>query len=236
MKKVFCILVCAVLISCATTKEESDDVIQSDAYYQMGLSFMKEEKFQDAFVEFQKAIKSNPDNKLALNALGLIYLKFEDFERAEQSFLDALDVDGKFSEAYNNLGVVYSRLKKWEKAITQFEMALENPMYPSPERAYYNIGNAFYRMGKYREALRNYRYSVRRVPNFYASYYGMALCYNKIELYGEASQALMEGIKADPEIMGNRRKAGNVFAARRVLTIDEDERNDYLDLREILNY
>jgi type IV pilus biogenesis/stability protein PilW len=224
-----------ILMSCASAPSTADKT-QSEAFYQIGLSYMKEQRFQDAFVELQKAIKADPDNKQALNALGLIYIKFEDFDRAEQSFLDALDVDENFSEAYNNLGVVYSRKKDWKRAIVQFENALQNPMYSSPDRAYYNIGNAYYRLKKYRKAIENYKNALRRAPKFFPAYYGLALCNNMIEKYGDASQYLTEGIKLDPEIKGNRRKAGEVFTARIVMTMEEEERRDLEDLREMLNY
>ena len=234
MKKLFLFLL-IVLVSCATAPSSTDKA-QSEAFYQIGLSYMKEQRFQDAYVELQKSMKADPDNKQALNALGLIHIKFEDLDRAEQSFLDALDVDENFSEAYNNLGVVYSRKKEWEKAIQQFENALNNPMYSSPGRAYFNIGNAYYRLKKYRTAITNYQHSLRRAPKFYPAYYGLALCHNMIEKYGDAAQFLTEGIKLDPEIQGNRRKAGEVFTARIVTTIEDEERKDLEDLREMLNY
>ncbi len=234
MKKLLYLVICFI-ISCSTAATIKSDA-QSDANYQMGLSYMKEGKYQEAFIEMQKAIKENPDNKLALNALGLIYLKFEDFEKAEMSFLDAIDVDDSFSDAYNNLGVVYSRQKKWDKAIEQFENALKNPLYVSPAQAYYNIGNSYYRLRKYKKAIDNFRKALLRAPQFTSAYYGLALSNNMIELYGEAAAALMEGIKVDPEIEGNRRKAADVFTARIVMTMDEEERKDLEDLREILNY
>jgi len=234
MKRLLCLLL-LVLTSCATTQESADQA-QSKAHYELGLSFMREENYQKAFVEFQKSIRANPDNKLALNALGLIYLKFEDLDNAEQAFLDALDVDDEYSEAHNNLGVIYSKLKKWNRAAEQFKEALRNPMYASPERAYYNLGNVYYRMKKYRLALEQYRQAVRRAPAFYPAYYGMALCYNMIERYGDAAASLNDGIRMDPEIKGDRQKAADVFNARRVITIEEEERKDYQDLLEILNY
>lgn len=235
MKKLLYCMLCLFLTSCATTAT-SENKTQSEAHYKVGLAFMKENKFQDAFVEFQKSIQANPDNKNALNALGLIHLKFEDYDKAEQSFLDALDVDENFSDAYHNLGAVYSSRKKWDKAIPQFERALKNPLYESPERTYYNLGNAYYRIKKYRVALKQYESALKRSPQFYPAYYGIALCYNVIELYGEAAKALSDGIMIDSDIKGKREKAADVFNARMVLTIDDDQRKDYRDLIEILNY
>lgn len=235
MKKLLYLIFCSILVSCASTTTSADRT-QSDFFLKMGLSYMGEEKYQDAFIEFQKAIQADPDNKEALNALGLIHLKYEDYDKAEQSFLDALDVDVNFSDAYHNLGVVYSAKKQWNRAIGQFENALKNPLYKSPERTYYNLGNAYYRIKKYRVAMKQYQGALRRSPQFYPAYYGIARCYNMIELYGEAAKALADGMLIDPDIKGKRRKAPDVFNARMVMTIEDEHRKDYQDLIEILNY
>lgn len=234
MKKFASIVFCF-LLSCASLSH-SERVKQSEAHYEFGLSYMKEGKFQDAFVEFQKSIEYNPDNKTALNALGLIYLKFEDFDKAEQAFLDALDVDEDYSEAYNNLGVIYSRKKEWDKAVKQFENALKSHLYSSPERALTNLGNVYYRLKKYDRAVQYYKKAIRRVETFFPAYYGLALGYNMLGKYGDAAYAISEGIKYDPEIQGDRQKANDVINVRMVMTVDEEGRKDYRDLLEILNY
>ncbi|GBE00041.1 lipoprotein NlpI [bacterium BMS3Abin07] len=224
-----------IVLSCASTPQSSGNK-QFNAFYEMGLSYMQEAKYQDAFVQFQKALKDDPNNQFVLNALGLIYLKFEDLNKAEQSFIAALNIDGDYSRAHNNLGVVFSREKKWDKAAVQFENALKNLTYSSPGEAYYNLGNAYYRLKKYKTAIKNYKNALRRSPGFYIVYYGLALCYNMIEEYGDAAFFLAEGIKADPEIKGSRGKAADVFSARLARTVDDDSRKDYHDLMEILNY
>jgi type IV pilus biogenesis/stability protein PilW len=228
-------LVLVLIVSCASAPHR-DKVKQADANYELGLSYMREQKFQDAFVAFQKAIDLNPENKDAYNALGLIYLRFEELDKSAQSFEKAIDLDSNFSDARNNLGVVYSRQKKWEKAISEFDQALKNPLYVAPERAYYNLGNTYYRLKKYDLALKNYTNALRREPEFFPAYYGLALCYNATEEYGEASTAISLGIKKDPEIKGSKQKAVDVFSSRMVTVTNKEEKEDYNSLIEILHY
>jgi len=231
-KLLFLVLILAVACSTTSSQKRKD----ADVHYQLGLSYMKEGKYQDAFVEFQKSIDLYPDDKHVLNALGLIYMKFEEFDKSEEVFKEALDIDPEFSEAANNLGVVYSRKKDWKSAIIYFERALQNPLYPSPERAFYNLATAQYRLHDYTIALKHFKDALRRAPNFFPAYYGLALSYNALEDYGEASTALTMGIELDPEIEGKKQKAAKVFNSRMMLSVDDEERDDYRSLIEILHY
>lgn len=234
MRKVlFLLLILAVACSTTSNSKKRQD---ADVHYQLGLSYMKEGKYQDAFVEFQKSIDIYPDDKHALNALGLIYMRFENFDKSAKAFEEALDLDPEFSEASNNLGVVYSRNKEWKNAIKYFELALQNPLYPSPERAFYNLATAHYRMKEFDMALKNFKDALRRAPKFFPAYYGLALTSNALEEYGEASTALTMGIELDPEIEGDKQKAVKVFNSRMVLSTDDEERADYRAMIEILHY
>ncbi|MGE5893004.1 MAG: tetratricopeptide repeat protein [bacterium] len=230
-----CLVLCLLALACSSTPD-SKSQNQTDAHYDLGLSYMKEGKYQDAFVELNRALETDHNNKLVHNALGLIHLKFEDFDKAERSFREAIDADPEFSDAHNNLGVVYTREGKWDEAIKQFQNALKNPLYQSPEMAYYNLGNAYYRLKKYTLALKHYKDALKRAPSLYPAYYGLALANNALEDYGEASTVIMMGIKNDPEIQGSRQKALAVFDSRMVLSTAPGEKEDYKTLIEILHY
>src|SRR4030042_5235601 len=145
---IFCIFF---LCSCATAGLEN--IEKANAHYQLVVSYLNEDKMQMAYVEFQKAIELDPNNKDVLNALGLIYLRFDDLPKAKDSFLKAVSIDPYFSEAYNNLGGTYGKLGTWSDAVDLFKTALKNPIYTSPERAYWNLGKAYYRLHRFEEAI-----------------------------------------------------------------------------------
>jgi type IV pilus biogenesis/stability protein PilW len=227
---IFCLFF---LISCATGGIEN--VEKANAHYQLGVSYLNENKFQMAYVEFQKAIELDPNNKDILNALGIIYLKFDNLQKAKETFLKAVTLDPNFSEAYNNLGGTYGKMGKWAEAVDSFKAALKNPKYRSPENAYGNLGNAYYRMGRIEEALEAYKEALKRSPDYYPSYYGMALCYNIKGQYGDASTALTKAIELDPLFGGDIEKAFKFFESKR-LSAKGDEAKDILDYLEIMKY
>jgi type IV pilus biogenesis/stability protein PilW len=221
------------LCSCATTGIESFE--KSNAHYQLGVSYFKEDKIQMAYVEFQKAIELNPNNKEALNALGVVYLRFDDLQKAKESFSKAVIIDPDFSEAQNNLGSTYGRMGKWSDAVNSFKAALKNPLYKTSETAYSNLGLAYYRLGRIDEAINAYNESIKRAQDYYPSYYGLALCYNAKGQYGIASTAFTRAIELDPFFRGDRDKAEKNFENQRLMA-KGDELKDIIDYLEIMKY
>lgn len=211
------------------------DLDKSNAHYQLGLSYATEKNMQLAFVEFQKAVELNSDNKEALDALGIVYLEFGDLQKAEESFLKAIRVDQEYSEAYSNLGATYGRMRRWSDAITAFKTAVKNPLYMKPEIAYNGLGNAYYRLGRFDDAIDSYEEALKRVPDFYHAYYGLALCFNAQERYGDAGASMTHAIDLDPLFRGDREKAAEYFNTKR-LEARKEELKDINDYQEILNY
>ncbi|MBM4128675.1 MAG: tetratricopeptide repeat protein [Nitrospira sp.] len=224
-----------VLCSCVS-QQKADNVQKAKAHYQLGVSYLNENKTQMAYVEFRKALELNPNDKDTLNALGLIYMSYEDYQKARESFTKAIAIDPNFPEAHLNLGVVYSGEGKWILAVDEFKAALKNPLYRTPDRAYYNLGKAYYRMGRFDDAIDAYKEAIKRSPDpYHAFYYGLALCYNAKGRYGEAASAMTRAIELDPFYRGNRSRAIEDLKSRS-LTAKGEDKKDISDFLEILKY
>ncbi|NOY65088.1 MAG: tetratricopeptide repeat protein [Nitrospirae bacterium] len=127
-------------------------------------------------------------------------------------------------------------MKRYGEAEKALKKALENPLYKSPHKAFTNLGRVYYRVGKFAEAERAYKSALKRVPDFFMAYYGLALTYNAMGRYGDAAEALTEAIKMDPAFKGDFEKAKEYFMKIQLKTIDRDTIQDYNDLLEILHY
>ncbi len=231
--KILIILSCFLLLTgCASGRMQEQK--EADLSFQLGISYLNEGNYQQAYLHFQKSHSINPKNKETLNSLGLIHMHFEDLQKARGFFLDAINLDSNFSKAYNNLGIVYIKMSMWNEAIEQFKKALSNPMYQNPETAYFNLGNVYYKLGKYELAITAYKDSIKRAPSFAHPYYGLALSYNKIGRYGEASDMLTIAIEIDPAYKGDRVKFVQEIQ-KNYLRIENNDQ-DFEDYLEIINY
>lgn len=202
----------------------------------MGVAYLNEAKVQQAFVEFQQAYQLNPNDKEVLNGIGIIYLLyFDETAKAIDFFEKATKVDPNYSDAYNNLGFAYEKLGRFDAAITFYKKAVTNLTYSTPEKAYISLGNAYYRLGKYEDALYSYKEAIKRAPNLGLPYLQMALCYNAMHRYGEASTAMTYAITLDPAYKGDREKALEDFTLRKLKASGYEEK-DIQDYIEILKY
>lgn len=202
----------------------------------MGVAYLNEAKVQQAFVEFQQAYQLNPNDKEVLNGIGIIYLLyFDETAKAIDFFEKATKVDPNYSDAYNNLGFAYEKLGRFDAAITFYKKAVSNLTYSTPEKAYISLGNAYYRLGKYEDALYSYKEAIKRAPNLGLPYLQMALCYNAMHRYGEASTAMTYAITLDPAYKGDREKALEDFTLRKLKASGYEEK-DIQDYIEILKY
>ncbi len=234
MKKLMILLIVVFVGSCATASIEN--MQKATAHYKLGVSYYGENNIQRAFVEFRKAFELNPEDKDVLNMTGIIYLlHYDDFPKAIDFFQKAVSVDPDFSEAHNNLGFAYEKSRKFNEAIDSYKKALSNLLYMTPEKAYNSLGRVYYRLGKYDEAIDAYKNSLKRMPELYISYYGLALCYNEKGRYGDASLAITKAIEMDPLYKGSKSKAVNDLSQRKLNARGEDEK-DIADYLEILKY
>ncbi len=210
-RKILTVLSLLFVIACATPQSK-EAVQRAGAHYKMGVAYLKEEKVQQAFVELQQAYQLNPDDKEVLNGIGIIYLLyFDETAKAIDFFEKATKVDPNYSDAYNNLGFAYEKLGRFDAAIPFYKKAVSNLTYSTPEKAYIGLGNAYYRLGKYEDALYSYKEAIKRAPNLGLPYMRMALCYNAMGRYGEASSAMTYAITLDPAYKGDREKALEAF-------------------------
>ncbi len=236
MEKIINLMIILFLVSSCATMGREDRIQEAEAHYKLGVAYSNEDKVQKAFVEFHKAYELDPRNKEVLNALGIIHLlQFDEPTQAIGYFEEAVKVDPEYSEAYNNLGYAYQKAGDFEKAISYYKKALSNPTYPTAEKAYYNMGFSYYRLGKFDSALNSFKEAIKRAPDLSLAYLGLALVYNAKGKYGDASTAMTQAIKLSPVYRGDREKAAQDFAVKK-LGAKGYEENDYRDYLEILKY
>ncbi|MDA8170092.1 MAG: tetratricopeptide repeat protein [Nitrospiraceae bacterium] len=229
LRKTLILCLIAAVASCAGVQTEKE----ADLHYKLGVSSLKDGKYQAAFVEFQRALELNKHDKDIYNALGYVYIKFEDLDKAKQSFEKAVKIDPEFSDAYNNLCLVDYGRKEFSEAVSSCQRALSNPLYATPEKAFFNLGRAYYRLKDYDGAAKAFNSAIIRAGDYYPAYYMLALAYNAKDDFGSASDALDKAVKFDPHYKGDLSKAEKDFRNGLNLPV---EKADASQLVEIFKY
>ncbi len=211
----FAVLVLVFAIaSCRSPGSKRSEIAQSK--YQLGMSHLVSGNTQSAYVKFHEALKIKPNHKEALNGLGQTYMNLREFDNAEKYFRKATKVDGSYSEAHKNLCFALYNMGRFEDAVKSCKRALENPVYRSPEKAYYNMGISYYQLAMYPDAIDAFNNAVKRFPRFLPGYYKLALSYNANRQYGKASDTMNKAIGLDPRFQGDK-----LLAERRFMELKE---------------
>ena len=161
------LLLVPLLVNCGMSESRIKREKNADSHYKLGVAHLVGEKptLQNAYIEFQKAIQSNPRHRDAYYALGHVYFQQESYNDAIEAFQKAISIDREYSEGYNYLGRVYSLQGEFGKAIESYQKALQNFQYETPEKPYWNLGLVYLRQKKYEDAIRELKNALRVNPN-----------------------------------------------------------------------
>ncbi len=185
------------ITSCGITQSRVKKEREADGYYQMGRAYLNENNLQMAYVEFQKAIESNPNDKLYYYAIGYIYVGLGKLQDAANAYKKAIKIDPKYGEAYNSLGAVYGKMERWDEAIAEYKKALNFPEYETPQLAHYNLGYAYYNKGDYKTSISEFKEAVRLQPDMAMSQLWLGNAYVKSGMTEDAIVSFEEAKKLD---------------------------------------
>lgn len=146
-----CLLLVGVLTSCTTKQSQK----KAEGYYKEGVAHLETDE-QQAFVSFQKSIKENANHRDSHYLLAHLYTKKGKYTLAEKELRDALRIDPDYSEAFTYLGQVLVRQGHWQEAVDSYRLALENPMYETPDLARFHLGRALAHEGNMKGAIQAY--------------------------------------------------------------------------------
>lgn len=191
-------LCCLLLFSSCASAPPGDKMKSAESHINLGASYLDNGQFNDAFREFEKAIKLNPRSKETLNYLGYLSMRFKKYDEAIGYYKKAISIDPDYSEAMNNLGVTYAETENWDEALRYFESALSNPMYNTPEMAYANKGYVLYMKGDYSSAERAVKEALVRNRQFPLASYVLGLVYTKLDNDDDAIEEFKKAIGMAP--------------------------------------
>ncbi|MEW6738328.1 MAG: tetratricopeptide repeat protein [Nitrospirota bacterium] len=133
-----------------------------DGYYNLGLIYAEQKRFDYAVMEFQNALKLNPHHVETLNNLGLVYATQGRLNDAIHELQKALQIKPHYI-IHNNLGIMHLNQKQFDEAVNEFHNALRlNSDY---DRAYNNLGLTYMKQGKIDDAIIHFKKAIDINPD-----------------------------------------------------------------------
>jgi len=113
----------------------------ADVNMKLGVAYMEEGRYDVALNKLQKALDADANFAAAHSMLGVLYYRMGKMSQAEEHYRRSVDLDPQNSLALDNYGQFLCLKGRTAEGIKMFLQALEDPTYPSSERAYSNAGS-----------------------------------------------------------------------------------------------
>lgn len=154
----------------------------------LGNVLIDEEKYDKAKKVYEQIVEAKPDFDIGHFNLGVINYQERNLDEAKKNYEEVLKINPVDSGAKGNLAAIYIIKNDYEEAIHYLLEVINS----SPdddivlENAYYNIGVAYLRLKKYKEALESFEAAIDIEPWDMAAYVNAAIISEELGLKDKA--------------------------------------------------
>lgn len=183
--------------------------VQAESFIRKGNVLQDEGKFEEAALNYRKAIQANPNFAQAYNNLGIVLRDQNKTKEAIEAFRKAIALEANYFRAHNNLGSALHALGCHFEAIGCFERAIQ--LKPDYFLAMHNLAVAYLAVGSQQDA----EAWFRRVLNLKSDYLPPYLSYGRMLLeqrkLAEAEACLLKAVQVGPRDVGAYNLLGDVL-------------------------
>jgi tetratricopeptide (TPR) repeat protein len=191
--------------------------------YEAGKKFFEEDNYAEALVHLEVVLREKDSFADVYNMLGIIYYNANRNEEAVKSLRRALELNPRYTEASLNLSVVYNEMGEDEKAQEAYALAKlsgrhdEESTYLDPyvkgrlANMHADIGNIYKDLGRYDEAMTEYKMALGLRPDFVDIKMNLAVVYRDLKDYARAINILKEAIDLKENFLEGRVQLGLTY-------------------------
>ena len=162
-----------------------------------GIELTQKGKFDEAILEYNKAIAIKPNYAEAYSKRGNAYSGKGNSEQAISDYTKAIEVDPKFAPAYNNRGHTYLTKGNFDQATSDLIKAIE--INPELAQAHTNLALVYSEKGKYDEAINEFNKAIQIDSKLAEAYAGRGFLYEKRNNHDQAMLDYAKAIEINPK-------------------------------------
>jgi tetratricopeptide (TPR) repeat protein len=159
------------MLNNAIDKDEDN----AEAFNARGVAFFEEKDYNSAQMDYEKAMKLNPEWYKPVFNRALLRVAKQDLEGALIDYDLAIKLDTLQSEVYLNRGFIYAENQKYSAAQSDFSKAAK--LDSTNKNAWYNLGNIQFQLENYDEAQTSFKKTIELDPNFGKAFYGLGMIF-----------------------------------------------------------
>jgi len=239
------VILSTLLTACAKPQDvrNASDGKLGKIHLELGIAYLRESNYTEAMNSLIKAEGYTPDNPRIYSALALLFDRLGEFDKAESNYQKAISLDESNSLIRNNYGAFLCARGRYKDAYVQYQAALDNPLYRTPEYAHTNAGLCALRSKDFKKAEAEFRAALQKNPQFSIALFHMAkLSFEKgrilqtrayLQRFSEVSQqgpeSLWLSIRVEKEL-GDLNAVASQSLLLRAKFPDSDETRQLLDM------
>ncbi len=186
--------------SSGTPKDLTHAQAVAKIHTELAASYYERTQYSIALQEVAVALRAYEDYAPAYTLRALVRMVLREDDKADADFRYSLHLDDSSSETHNNYGWFLCQRGRAKESIAQFQEALRNPLYDTPEKAYVNLGMCSKKAGLMKEAEKNLQRALILRPGMPEALYGLAdWSFDKGD-YAGAKSYLLQLMDASPEL------------------------------------
>jgi tetratricopeptide (TPR) repeat protein len=118
-------------------------------------TLMEGQRYEEAIIELNEAIKTNPDEPVYYFNRGICYLQMQQYEKSLMDLRSATERKRDYVKAYDAIGWITYRIGKYDEALEAINTILT--LEPNNAEAYYNRAMVYCKKDWISEAIRDAR-------------------------------------------------------------------------------
>ena len=134
-----------------------------NTYYDTGQEMLNQNRFNEAIICYEKAIRVDPKSAKAYTNLGNAFHFSGNDEKAMKMYTKAIKLDEKLPQPYVNLAVMLMNQGKYKEAMEKLKKVVEIDD-PLKLEAYGLWGACLEQLGQYEEAIEKYNEIIKLAP------------------------------------------------------------------------
>ena len=179
-------------------------------------------QFEDAAASFDRAVRVDPENPFAYNALGAARAKLKQWSVAVGLFAQAIDKKEDYAAAYFNRGVAYYNAARYPLALQDFDWAVQQE--PGDPRALDLRGRTHLALRDTEPALADFNGALELDPSDSAALAGRGSVYFRMGRYPDAVRELTASLSLKPAAEAFDARAQVYRALHQTAQADADDR------------
>jgi type IV pilus assembly protein PilF len=173
--------------------QEAPAPYRAQLHTEIAAGFYERGQMEVALQELGEAVKLDPKNARTYNVYGLVYAMIGQDANAQQNFLKAIELAPNDSEIRQNWGWYLCTHGRAKESIQEFELAVRNPLYKTPDISLVNAGKCSVEIGDNKRGEEFFKRALSINPNNSVAAYNLSLLAYRQARLAEA-RALMKSV------------------------------------------